>query len=236
MRDLEYWQEKLALKSAEEAIYIIGKELGSYARFSTSLGMEDQVITHLISHHAPDVSIFTIDTGRMFQETYDLLDLTRQHFHLPIATYFPLQSEVEKLVTTKGANSFYNSVEDRKECCHIRKVEPLKRALSGAKFWITGIRAEQSINRKTMMPLEWDEQYRVFKYHPLFYWTQQEVDDFIEQNKIPINTLHRKGFPSIGCAPCTRAVAAGEDPRSGRWWWEGSAKECGLHQVKLKAS
>jgi phosphoadenosine phosphosulfate reductase len=193
--------------------------------------MEDQVITHIISQ-GMNVDIFTLDTGRLFQESYDLLDLTRKKYKLPIAVYFPDAARVESLIAQKGPNSFYDSVENRKECCFIRKVEPLKRALRDTKVWITGVRAEQSANRQTMELVEWDQDHQLIKYNPLLHWTLQDVERYLEENKVPINSLHRKGFPSIGCAPCTRAIAPGEDIRAGRWWWETSAKECGLHETK----
>jgi len=216
--------------SASEGLHWISSQFPGSARFSSALGLEDQVITHLIGTQKLDIKIFTLDTGRLFQESYDLLDLTQKTYNQPIQTYFPNTPAVEKLVTEKGPNSFYDSVDNRKECCHIRKVEPLKRALNGATVWITGVRAEQSANRGTMQLVEWDEPHQVIKYNPLLTWTEKDVTEFIEINKIPVNTLHKKGYPSIGCAPCTRAVLPGEDFRAGRWWWESSNKECGLHE------
>ena len=201
-------------------------------KFSSSLGLEDQVITHWIARENLKIEIFTIDTGRLFQETYDLLDFTRKKYGLPIKTYFPEPARVEALLSQKGPNSFYDSVENRKECCYLRKVEPLKRALSEAAVWITGIRAGQSDNRNQMKLVEWDENRQLIKYNPLLNWTKEQVQSYIDIHKIPTNILHEKGFPSIGCAPCTRAVLPGEDDRSGRWWWEGSSKECGLHQTR----
>ncbi len=220
----------LASLSASEGLRWVSSQFSGSARFSSALGLEDQVITHLIGTQKLDIKIFTLDTGRLFQESYDLLDLTRKTYNQPIHTYFPQAAAVEKLVTEKGPNSFYNSVDNRKECCHIRKVEPLKRALNGATVWITGVRADQSANRGTMQLVEWDESYQVIKYNPLLTWTEKNVAEFIEINKIPVNTLHKKGYPSIGCAPCTRAILPGEDFRAGRWWWESSNKECGLHE------
>ncbi len=202
------------------------------AYFSSALGLEDQVITHWIGDQKLSIEVFTLDTGRLFQESYDLLALTRQKYKLPIKVYFPDTKSVEKLVTEKGTNSFYDSVENRKECCFIRKVEPLKRALAGAEVWITGIRGDQSNNRGQMPMVEWDEAHQVIKYNPLLHWSLEDVEKFIEANKVPVNTLHKKGYPSIGCAPCTRAIMPGEDFRAGRWWWESSAKECGLHETK----
>lgn len=218
--------------STNEGLSWVGNTFGAKAKYSSALGIEDQVITHLIARQNLPIEIFTLDTGRLFQESYDLLDLTRTKYKISIKTYFPNNQQVEKLLTEKGPNSFYTSVENRKECCFIRKVEPLKRALDGTAVWITGIRAEQSANRGQMELVEWDDQHKVIKYNPLLSWSEQEVLKFVDENKVPVNTLHKKGFPSIGCAPCTRAIAAGEDPRAGRWWWEATSKECGLHETK----
>ncbi len=217
---------------ASQGLAWVSTQFTSGAKFSSALGIEDQVITHLIKNHAPSIEIFTLDTGRLFQETYDLLDGTRSRYKVNIKTYFPNDRKVEELLTTKGPNSFFQSVENRKECCFIRKVEPLKRALDGASIWITGIRAEQSSNRGQMQLVEWDAQHKVVKYNPLLNWSEQEILKFVKVNKVPVNKLHNKGFPSIGCAPCTRAIEEGEDPRAGRWWWEATNKECGLHETK----
>jgi len=198
--------------------------------FSTSLGQEDQVITQLIAQHKLPVEIFTLDTGRLFYETYDLLARTIMKYGVDIKTYYPSTPSVEKFVREKGINSFYESVENRKSCCYIRKVEPLKRALEGNKVWITGLRAEQSPNRQQMKKLEWDPANQILKYNPLLDWTMDKMLAYIQEHKIPYNPLHDKGFVSIGCAPCTRAIDPGEDPRAGRWWWESSHKECGLHE------
>jgi phosphoadenosine phosphosulfate reductase len=199
--------------------------------FSSSMGQEDQVITDAIFRNNIDIRVFTLDTGRLFQETYALIDETRAQYGKPIQTYFPDAAQVEKLVTEKGFHNFYESVEDRKECCYIRKVAPLKRALAGAQVWVTGLRAEQSDNRKEMPIIEWDAGYGLLKFNPLIDWSYQQVLDYLRQHNVPENPLHRKGFISIGCAPCTRAIEPGEDPRAGRWWWESSKKECGLHRT-----
>ncbi|MEQ1587744.1 MAG: phosphoadenylyl-sulfate reductase [Cyclobacteriaceae bacterium] len=220
----------LSALSSQEGLRWISLQFPDTVRFSTSLGLEDQVITHMIGSEKLDIKIFTLDTGRLFQETYDVLDLTQKKYDVSIHAFFPQTSAVEKLITEKGPNSFYDSVENRKECCRIRKIEPLKRALQGATVWITGVRAEQSENRNAMKLVEWDEPHQVIKYNPLLNWTEKEVLAFIELNKVPVNTLHKKGYPSIGCAPCTRAIMPGEDLRAGRWWWESSSKECGLHE------
>lgn len=202
--------------------------------FSSSLGQEDQVITDVIFKNNIPVRIFTIDTGRLFNETYELLDKTMVRYKKSIQVYFPEAGDVEEFVIAKGINSFYGSVENRKECCHIRKVKPLNRALTDAKVWITGLRAEQSDNRKEMPVIEWDNSRQLYKFNPLINWRYEDVMDYLKEFNVPYNSLHDKGFPSIGCAPCTRAVEPGEDTRSGRWWWETSQKECGLHQTTVK--
>lgn len=204
-----------------------------HIRFSSALGLEDQVITHMIANQSLNVQIFTIDTGRLFQETQDLIELTRARYHIKLSTFYPDTERVQTLVSEKGPNSFYQSVENRKECCYIRKVEPLKRALTGAQVWITGIRADQSLNRTQMEMISWDETHNVIKYNPLLHWSINDVEQYLIQHQVPVNALHRQNFPSIGCAPCTRAVQPGEDVRAGRWWWETSAKECGLHESKI---
>lgn len=214
----------------EEGLKWLAGQFGSSARFSTSLGLEDQVISYWIGTQQLPVEVFSLDTGRLFQETYDVLQLTRTKYKLPIKVYYPDATQVEQMVLAKGPNSFYDSVDNRKECCFIRKVVPLKRALTGAKVWITGIRADQSANRQSMDLVEWDDAHQLIKYNPLLHWSFDDVEKFIKDNNIPVNALHKKGFPSIGCAPCTRAIAPGEDIRAGRWWWETSAKECGLHE------
>jgi len=198
--------------------------------FSTSLGAEDQVLTGIISKSFPSIRIFTLDTGRMFQETYDLIHITERKFNKKIELFFPDHVPVEKMVNSKGINLFYESVENRKECCHVRKIEPLTRALKGMKVWITGLRREQSAARADVEKVNWDEGFQIIKLNPLIDWTGDETWSYIRSQKIPYNSLHDKGFPSIGCLPCTRAVMPGEDLRAGRWWWEsGSKKECGLH-------
>ena len=203
--------------------------------FSTSFGWEDQAISHMIFANKLPIKVFTLETGRLFRETYSVWSSTMDRYKQPIYAYFPNQDLVADMVNKKGPNSFYESVENRKECCGIRKIEPLKRALKGNKIWITGIRADQSANRHDMENVEWDEQNQLVKFHPIFDWTLDDVKAYIKQYNIPYNSLHDKGFPSIGCAPCTRAVAEGEDFRAGRWWWEDqSKKECGLHEVTAK--
>lgn len=197
--------------------------------FSSSFGQEDQVITDAIFKNDLNINVFTLDTGRLFQETYELMDSTRAKYKKSFTTFFPKAERVEALVKEKGFHSFYESVENRKECCYIRKIEPLKRALTGAEVWITGLRSEQSENRADMEIVEWDEANKVIKFNPLIHWTYDEILAYIKENRVPDSPLHRKGFISIGCLPCTRAITEGENPRAGRWWWEVSQKECGLH-------
>lgn len=221
--------EKIETASLVEGLEIISDLFPGKVVFSSSLGQEDQVITDAIFKNELPVKIFTLDTGRLFNETYELLERTIARYKKNIQVYFPDAKDVEEFVTTKGVNSFYESVENRKECCSIRKVKPLNRALQGAEVWITGLRAEQSDNRKEMPMIEWIEDKRLYKFNPLLNWTYAEVLDYIKKFYVPYNPLHDKGFISIGCAPCTRAIEPGEDARAGRWWWETSQKECGLH-------
>ncbi|GAB4107851.1 phosphoadenylyl-sulfate reductase [Echinicola sediminis] len=226
LKDLSVRVEKLGIA---DAIAQLCELFPGKVVFSTSLGQEDQVITEIIAKNNLPVTIFTLDTGRLFYETYDLLSRTESKYKIKIQPYYPNTASVEKLVSDIGINGFYESPENRKSCCYVRKVEPLKRALAGNSIWITGLRAEQSSNRSAMQKLEWDEGNQIIKFNPLLEWSMEEMLQYINDNKIPYNPLHDKGFVSIGCAPCTRAIEPGEDPRAGRWWWESSKKECGLH-------
>jgi len=230
---LEEIAEKIRGLDPVDALKHFASQYPGEIVFSTSFGWEDQVITHMIFANDIPIEVFTLETGRLFPETYYVWNRTLEIYNKPIKAYFPQAEAVQAMVSKKGPNSFYESVENRKECCGIRKVEPLKRALNGNKLWVTGIRSEQSLNRHDMTDLEWDEQNQMVKFHPIFYWSLDEVKSYIKKNNIVYNTLHDKGFPSIGCAPCTRAVREGEDFRAGRWWWEDqSKKECGLHATK----
>ena len=198
---------------------------------SSSLGLEDQVLTHLVSKIDKNTGIFTLDTGRLFPETYDLIHRTNSKYGLKLKVFFPDASQVEQMVGSKGINLFFESVENRKLCCNIRKIEPLKRAFSGLKVWICGLRREQSVTRQHIQRIEWDEVNGLIKLNPLIDWTETEVREFIKVHGIPYNPLHDKGFPSIGCQPCTRSIFPGEEVRAGRWWWENpETKECGLHK------
>ncbi|MFC6877791.1 phosphoadenylyl-sulfate reductase [Flavobacterium myungsuense] len=216
--------------SIEETLSFLANEYKDKVVFSTSFGQEDQVITALIAKNNLPITVFTLDTGRLFQETYDVFHKTEKKYKVGIKTYFPETADVENLLNTKGPNSFYESVENRKECCFIRKVVPLTKALKGYEIWITGLRAEQSENRSDLSAFEYDAHFNIIKFNPLLKWSLEEVQKYIDDNNVPQNTLHKKGFVSIGCAPCTRAIAEGEDIRAGRWSWESSHKECGLHQ------
>ncbi|WP_192347178.1 phosphoadenylyl-sulfate reductase [Algoriphagus sp. Y33] len=229
IKNLHELEAQLEQLSAQEGLALIADLFPGKVTFSTSLGQEDQVITQLIAAGNTPVKIFSLDTGRLFPETLDLLSRTEAKYKRRIKVYYPTTDSVEKLVSDIGINGFYESVENRKSCCFVRKVEPLKRALAGNEVWITGLRAEQSANRSDMKRIEWDETNQIIKYNPLLDWTFEQMIAYIDEKNIPYNPLHDKGFVSIGCAPCTRAIMQGEDARAGRWWWEDSKKECGLH-------
>lgn len=212
--------------------FLAEKYLGKVV-FSTSFGYEDQVITHLIATNNIPISLFTLDTGRLFPETYSTWVNTLERYKINIKPYYPDADHIADFVENNGPNAFYNSPELRKECCGIRKVEPLKMALKGQSIWITGLRASQSAARHDLPQLEWDEDHLLYKFHPVLHWSLDQVKDCILKNNIPYNPLHDKNFVSIGCSPCTRAIKPGEDFRAGRWWWEdNSKKECGLHVHK----
>jgi phosphoadenosine phosphosulfate reductase len=197
---------------------------------ATALGKEAQLIADAIWRANLDVRVFTLDTGRLFDETYALLDETRRRYGRLIEIYCPDTRRLESMLRAKGHHSFYRSLEDRLECCRIRKVEPLQRALRGLSILVTGRRAAQSDYRRSLTIAAWDEEHGLVKVNPLRRWTDAEVDEYIARHDVPVNALHARGFASIGCAPCTRAVAPGDPPRSGRWWWELSTRECGLHR------
>lgn len=213
----------------DEVIRLAVNELGTKAVFTTSFGAEDQVITHCIAEQKLLVDLITLDTGRLFNETLETYEKTTKKYGTIVNVLFPDANDVEAYVDKNGINAFYNSVELRKECCKIRKIKPLERGLKRYGIWITGLRADQSENRSHMNFFEWDDRFKIVKVNPLLRWTFDDVMNFIRSNFIPYNLLHDKGFVSIGCAPCTRAILEGEDFRAGRWWWEQSKKECGLH-------
>jgi phosphoadenosine phosphosulfate reductase len=217
-------------KTIDETLKSLSTLFPGKAVFTTSFGIEDQVITHTICVNDLPIEIATLDTGRLFPETYKVFNETIKKYKVPIKVFFPEHHAVEDMVSRKGPFSFYYSSENRIECCRIRKVEPLGRALKGKEIWVSGIRSGQSDNRQQMDWMEFDDKKNLFKYYPLFDWSYEKVNEFVIKNEIPYNILHDKGFVSIGCEPCTRAIKPGEDFRSGRWWWEDSdKKECGLH-------
>ena len=229
--DIDRINEQLAGKSPQEVIAWFLNDFGGKVAFSTSLGAEDQALTKMIADIDKSAHIFTLDTGRLFPETYDLMDRTAKKYDITIRVMFPDAARVEDMVNSKGINLFYDSVENRKLCCHIRKIEPLKRAFKGLDAWICGLRREQSVTRTDIKLVEWDENNGLLKVNPLIDWTEEHVWEYIRENHVPYNPLHDKGFPSIGCLPCTRAIMQGEDVRAGRWWWENpETKECGLHK------
>ncbi len=220
-------------KAAGEVLTWALKEFGDKVSFASSFGAEDVVLIDLISKFSPGLSVFTLDTGRLNEETYEVMERVRSKYKIQIFSHFPEASKVEALERQKGFFSFRESIENRKECCGIRKVEPLNRALSGLKAWVTGLRREQAVTRTAIQKIEIDEAHGgIFKINPLADWTEKQVWDYIKANQVPYNRLHDMGYPSIGCAPCTRAIKPGEDVRAGRWWWENPEnKECGLHRA-----
>lgn len=232
MQYLKQISDVMAEQPVGEALQALARLFPESIVFSTSLGQEDQVLTDIIARHPSDIRIFTLDTGRLFYEHYDLLEKTEARYKTKIQVYFPQATAVESMVNEKGVNLFYESVESRKQCCHVRKVEPLNRALQGAKIWITGLRSGQTELRKDLPVVEWLEEKQLYKINPLLHWSYEDILEYIKEHNVPYNPLHDQGFISIGCAPCTRAIEPGEDPRAGRWWWEQTQKECGLHLVK----
>jgi len=225
------WNKELKEKNPIGVIAFFLQYFGEEIVLSTSLGLEDQVLTEMVMRQRRSTEVFTLDTGRLFPETYDLIARTNKQYGIRMKTYFPEPARVEEMVANHGINLFYDNVENRKMCCGIRKVAQLPRAFHGKKAWICGLRKDQSVSRFFSKMVEWDENNNLVKINPLIHWTEKEVWDYIKSHNIPYNVLHDNGFPSIGCEPCTRAIEPGEDIRSGRWWWENeNQKECGLHK------
>jgi len=222
-----------ALRSlADRSIAQLHSAVAAYGSvcYANSLGSESMVLTDLIWGRVPEIEIFTVDTGRLFPESYDLIDEIQQRYGRAMRVYYPVTATLEEWVAAHGINGFRDGLEERHNCCGIRKLEPFRRAVAGRRAWVTGIRRAQSASRALAAPVEWDEVYGLFKISPLLDWTDQDVWDYIRAQRLPYNRLHEAGFPSIGCAPCTRAVQPGDDERSGRWWWErADSRECGLH-------
>lgn len=201
--------------------------------FANSLGAEDMVLTDLICKNHPSIRIFSLDTGRLPVETYELMHKTEERYGNVLQYYYPDASAIEKYTRTNGINAFYQSIDLRKGCCNIRKVEPLKRALAGQDAWITGLRRAQAVTRTQLETIAYDDVFGLYKANPLADWEEEDLWDYINAFDVPYNALHDKNYPSIGCAPCTRAISKGEDIRAGRWWWENpETKECGLHAKK----
>jgi len=215
----------------EDVLEFFLKEYNGKIALASSLSLEDQVLTDMLVKIDKSARIFTLDTGRLFPETYSLIDKTNIRYGIQLEVMFPDYQEVEKMVKAEGVNLFYAGIEQRKFCCKVRKLDPLKRAFEGLEVWICGLRREQSVTRQQVQLIEWDEANGLIKLNPLIDFTEQQVWEYIKANQVPYNKLHYKGFPSIGCQPCTRAVEPGEDIRAGRWWWENpEQKECGLHK------
>lgn len=232
---LEEWRAELAGMTPAAVLSWAAQQFGGKVAFASSLGLEDQVITDLIAKHAPGMSIFTLDTGRLFPETYELLARIEERYGLRVEIYFPEADEVEQMVHEHGINLFRDSVEQRQRCCGVRKIAPLRRALTGLQAWVCGLRREQSVTRAGVGVIEWDEGNGLFRVNPLYDWTTDQLWEYIRAEDVPYNALHDQGFLSIGCSCCTRAAEAGEGLRAGRWWWEEPEhKECGLHIVDGK--
>ncbi|SEF38994.1 phosphoadenylyl-sulfate reductase [Nitrosomonas ureae] len=223
----------------DQVVAVLTEAVRDYApvAFANSLGAEDMVLTDIIDRHHIEIEMFSLDTGRLPQETYDLMQTVRERYKTTLHIYFPNVKQIEEYVAEHGVNGFYQSVDLRKSCCYIRKVEPLRRALQGKRGWVTGIRREQASTRANLRVSEYDMSNRMQKINPLLEWTHAEVWEYLKHYEVPYNKLHDKFYPSIGCAPCTRAITPGEDIRSGRWWWETpETKECGLHTEKVVQS
>ena len=221
---------KYADASAQELLQSFMAQYGARLALSSSLSIEDQTLTDMMLRIDPQANIFTLDTGRLFPETYELIDRTNEHYKVKLKVYCPQTEALQQFVATEGINPFYESIEKRHACCEVRKLEPLRRAFRDLDVWVCGLRSAQSVTRSDMRLIEWDERHGLLKINPLIHWTEQQVWDYIRENRVLYNRLHDKGFPSIGCEPCTRAVRRIDDVRAGRWWWENpDHRECGLH-------
>lgn len=228
--DLERIAAEVDRMSAGESLAWALERFHPRIAFASSFGAEDVVVIDLLLKLRPDARIFTLDTGRLHDETYEVAERVRRRYGIAVETFFPERIPVERIEHEKGLFSFRESVENRRECCGIRKVEPLRRALSGLDAWITGLRRGQAVTRTELRKLERDEAFGLLKLNPLADWSHEQVWEYVRAHDLPYNALHDRGFPSIGCAPCTRAIDPGQDVRAGRWWWEMPAqKECGLH-------
>ena len=231
VEELQEANRRLEGRTAEEIIRWAADTFGPGIKMASSFGAEDVVVIDMIARVAPEIRVFTLDTGRLHDETYEVMQRVRERYDIELKVAFPEREAVERLVREKGFYSFRESVDNRRECCQIRKVEPLRRALRGMKAWMTGLRRDQAVTRGDTQAVEWDEGNELLKVNPLVDWTNEQVWEYVRARQVPYNRLHDQGFPSIGCAPCTRAIQPGEDIRAGRWWWElPENKECGLHR------
>jgi phosphoadenosine phosphosulfate reductase len=222
--------ERFPVLDLFERLAAIRRQIPGRVVFTTSFGLEDQAIAHAIFAQALAIDVATLDTGRLFPEIYDVWAQTERRYGVRVLTFAPRHRAVEALIAGQGIDGLRSSVEARLDCCAVRKVAPLARALDGAAAWITGLRADQSADRAQVQPALFDEERGLLKVNPLFDWTRERAHEFVRAHDVPSNALHERGFLSIGCAPCTRAVMPGEPERAGRWWWEQSQKkECGLH-------
>lgn len=234
---IETWIAETSGLDAPGVLAWAAKRFAPRVAFASSFGLEDQVVTDLIAAQGLDIPVFTIDTGRLFQETLDLIERTRIRYGIAVRVLAPEAAEVESLVAERGTELFRRSVEDRRRCCAVRKLGPLARGLSGLDSWVCGLRREQSLTRSGVSAVEWDDANGLVKVNPLWDWTEERVQGYVAEHDVPVNVLHAEGFPSIGCAPCTRAVMPGEDVRAGRWWWESPEhRECGLHARSMASS
>ncbi len=229
--EIEKYQKKLKMEKPQKVIAWAIDHFGkNNIAFSSSMGAEDQVLTDMLVKIDPEINIFTLDTGRLPEETYETIKKTERYYNKNIEILFPESSDIEEIVNKYGPNLFYESIDKRRLCCQARKVKPLRRKLSSLNAWICGLRQEQALTRNHIEVIEWDENFEVIKINPIVGWSEKDVWDYIHKNKIPYNKLHDQNYPSIGCAPCTRAIKIGENTRAGRWWWEEpEQKECGLH-------
>ena len=229
-QDVETFRSRVEAMTAEAAVEWAFNRYGRRIVLASSFGAEDVVLIDMLAKVDRLARVITLDTGRLHQETYNVMDAVRERYGLVTEVFCPQAEDVQRMVAEKGANLFYHSIENRKQCCGVRKMEPLHRALAGADAWMTGLRRDQNVTRGVVAKLEWDEGNQLVKVNPLSDWSWDDVWSYVRSQNVPYNALHDRGFPSIGCAPCTRAVGADEDLRAGRWWWEHpETKECGLH-------
>jgi phosphoadenosine phosphosulfate reductase len=231
-------QFELRAGSPEEALELSLKHFGSQRiALASSFGAEDQVLTHLLASLNPAARVFTLDTGRLFQETYDTMQASIQRYGIRYEVCAPAAEDIAELISIDGPNLFYKSTENRKACCNVRKIKPLRKVLSSVDAWIVGLRRDQAVTRDAVELLSWDREFGIYKISPLFDWSEERVWQYIRDHNVPYNALHDRGFRSIGCAPCTRATQPHEDVRAGRWWWEAREhRECGLHASLLKSA